>query len=238
MAAPTDRLQTLEKIEAEIATVLHTAASVLQELAKDKVSIKQVETHSTMFLKQLNGVETELTRQINYLTQVSTGQPHEGSSYASAKVLQMARHRLQHARNEAAKLDAKRGHAAAAPGAGRPAVQGPPPPYPAPAGQQQQVPQQQQQLLQQQQHPQLLHHQQQQMPQQVLHQQQAPPHQPLQPPPQQSQPPQPPPEQQQEPPQQQRQQDQPQQEPPQQKEQQQEPPQQQEAGPGQPPGGP
>ena len=141
MAAPTERLQTLEKIEAEIATVLQTAASVLQELSKDKASIKQVETHSTVFLKQLNSVETELTRQIGYLTQVSTGQPHEGSSYASAKVLQMARHRLQHARNESAKL---RGHATAA-GAGRPAIQGPPPPYQAAAAQQQQqVPQQQQ----------------------------------------------------------------------------------------------
>ena len=36
---------------------------------------------------------------------MSTGQPHEGSSYASQKVLQMAWHRLEHARSRVAELD-------------------------------------------------------------------------------------------------------------------------------------
>ena len=36
---------------------------------------------------------------------MSTGQPHEGSSYASQKVLQMAWHRLEHARGRVAELD-------------------------------------------------------------------------------------------------------------------------------------
>ncbi|XP_037075067.1 mediator of RNA polymerase II transcription subunit 11-like [Pollicipes pollicipes] len=134
MAAPTDRLQVLERIEGDIAGVLQTAANVLQELAKDKASIKQVENHSAQFLKALNGVETELTRQISYLTQVSTGQPHEGSSYASGKVLHMAWHRLQHARNEAAKLDGKRGHAARQGPLQAPPPPPPPPPYQAPPG--------------------------------------------------------------------------------------------------------
>lgn len=46
-----------------------------------------------------------MTDQINYLTQVSTGQPHEGSGYASQKVLQMAWHRLEHARSRVNELD-------------------------------------------------------------------------------------------------------------------------------------
>lgn len=58
-----------------------------------------------MFLKSLGTVESKLTEQINYLTQVSTGQPHEGSGYASAKVLQMAWHRIQHARSRVHELE-------------------------------------------------------------------------------------------------------------------------------------
>merc|ERR1712183_699051 len=65
---------------------------------------------------QLDNVEKEvvsclhtagmaLTENIKYLSQVSTGQPHEGSSYASQKVLQMAWHRLEHARSRVSELD-------------------------------------------------------------------------------------------------------------------------------------
>merc|ERR1711990_461509 len=50
-------------------------------------------------------IETSLNEQIKYLDQVSTGQPHEGSSYASQKVLQMAWHRLEHARSRVSELD-------------------------------------------------------------------------------------------------------------------------------------
>lgn len=50
-------------------------------------------------------IESKLSEQINYLTQVSTGQPHEGSGYASAKVLQMAWHRIQHARSRVREMD-------------------------------------------------------------------------------------------------------------------------------------
>lgn len=43
------------------------------ELSKDKPSQKQVESHTALFLKTLNHVEGELSKHINYLTQVSTG---------------------------------------------------------------------------------------------------------------------------------------------------------------------
>lgn len=83
---------------------LHSGQS-LQELGKEKTSQKAVENNTQQFLKSLNIIETKLSEQINYLTQVSTGQPHEGSGYASAKVLQMAWHRIQHARSRVRELD-------------------------------------------------------------------------------------------------------------------------------------
>lgn len=50
-------------------------------------------------------MEQKLSEQINYLTQVSTGQPHEGSGYGSAKVLQMAWHRISHAKSRVRELE-------------------------------------------------------------------------------------------------------------------------------------
>ncbi|XP_076030619.1 mediator complex subunit 11 isoform X2 [Oratosquilla oratoria] len=77
----------------------------LTECSKDKPANKQGEAHVTQFLKTLTNVETELSKQINYLTQVSTGQAHEGSSYSSQKIVQMAWHRLEHANNQIAELE-------------------------------------------------------------------------------------------------------------------------------------
>lgn len=78
---------------------------VFAELSKEKSSLKQAESHTQTFLKTLSTVENKLTEQINYLTQVSTGQPHEGSGYASQKVLQMAWHRLEHIRARVNELE-------------------------------------------------------------------------------------------------------------------------------------
>lgn len=77
----------------------------MHELGKEKTSQKAAENNTQQFLKSLQNIETKLSEQINYLTQVSTGQPHEGSGYASAKVLQMAWHRIQHARTRVRELD-------------------------------------------------------------------------------------------------------------------------------------
>ncbi|KAG5898987.1 hypothetical protein JTB14_004706 [Gonioctena quinquepunctata] len=105
MTAPMERIQVLDSIEKDIITCLHSAGQVFVELSKEKSSLKQAENHTQMFLKTLSAVENKLTDQINYLTQVSTGQPHEGSGYASQKVLQMAWHRLEHARSRVNELD-------------------------------------------------------------------------------------------------------------------------------------
>ena len=96
------------------------------ELSKDKASMKQVEMHTNQFLKTLNHVEGELSKHINYLTQVSTGiheinsfftlflhyinfiflgQPHEGSAYGSSKMYKMAKLRMDHTRTRLQELD-------------------------------------------------------------------------------------------------------------------------------------
>lgn len=81
------------------------SGQALIELSKDKSSLKLSEGQTHQFLKTLNVVEQKLNDQITYLTQVSTGQPHEGSGYASQKVLQMAWHRLEHIRSQINKLN-------------------------------------------------------------------------------------------------------------------------------------
>lgn len=43
------------------------------ELSKEKSSLKQAEGQTHQFLKLLGTVESKLSEQINYLTQVSTG---------------------------------------------------------------------------------------------------------------------------------------------------------------------
>jgi len=105
MSGPMDRLTALDQVEKDILSCLQCAGQVLGELSKDKPSAKAADTHTNNFLKTLNNVEVEMTKHINYLTQVSTGQAHEGSSYASQKVLQMAWHRSEHARSKVLELE-------------------------------------------------------------------------------------------------------------------------------------
>lgn len=126
-APPLDKIVVLDSIEKEIISCLQSAGKTyklyfsvqifmffpsppytgqaLQELGKDKSSLKNVESHTSQFVKSLKLVESTLSEQINYLTQVSTGQPHEGSGYASAKVLQMAWHRIHHVRSRVRELE-------------------------------------------------------------------------------------------------------------------------------------
>ncbi|XP_013115270.1 mediator of RNA polymerase II transcription subunit 11 [Stomoxys calcitrans] len=112
---PLEKIHVLDDIEKEIILCLQSAGQALQELSKEKSSQKNAETQTAQFLKSLQNVEMKLSEQINYLTQVSTGQPHEGSGYASAKVLQMAWHRISHVRSRVRELEetkAKYTHAA------------------------------------------------------------------------------------------------------------------------------
>ncbi|GFN73978.1 grip and coiled-coil domain-containing protein 2 [Plakobranchus ocellatus] len=105
VGAPREKLQALEKIEQDIASALSSAASALQELSKDKPAQKHVDSHSTAFIKTLQEVENGLSQQISYLSQVSTSQPHEGSSYASQKDMHMAMHRSAHVKSRLSELE-------------------------------------------------------------------------------------------------------------------------------------
>lgn len=51
----------------------HFAGQAFVELSKEKSSLKQAEAQTQQFLKTLGHVESKLSEQINYLTQVSTG---------------------------------------------------------------------------------------------------------------------------------------------------------------------
>ncbi|KAG4073814.1 hypothetical protein HA402_001038 [Bradysia odoriphaga] len=103
--SPLEKIQALDGIEKEIILCLQSAGQSLLELSKEKSSQKAAENHTQQFLKSLSTVESKLSDQINYLTQVSTGQPHEGSGYASACALQMAWHRIHHARSRVRELE-------------------------------------------------------------------------------------------------------------------------------------
>ncbi|KAK3589902.1 hypothetical protein CHS0354_034914 [Potamilus streckersoni] len=104
-SGPVERLQQLENIEKEIINTIQCAGKALEELAKEKPQMKAVETQTTNFIKTLESLEQGLMKQINYLTQVSTGQPHEGSCYAAQKDLLMAYHRKAHVQSRLEELE-------------------------------------------------------------------------------------------------------------------------------------
>ena len=124
---PLEKIQALDAIEKEICQCIQSAGEceylffilngfsnfllnfvsgqALLELSKEKSSQKAAENHTSQFLKSLNIVESKLSDQLNYLQQVSTGSEHKGSGYASAKVLQMAWHRIHHAKSRLKELE-------------------------------------------------------------------------------------------------------------------------------------
>nr|CAG4646746.1 EOG090X0LXA [Macrothrix elegans] len=118
-STPVERLSALDNVEKEIASCLQSAGQALLELGKDKPSQKQVENHTAQFLKTLNHVEGELMKHINYLTQVSTGQPHEGSAYGAVKNYKMARHRMEHIRTRLQDMETLKNRATNRPPSGQ-----------------------------------------------------------------------------------------------------------------------
>ncbi|XP_022093867.1 mediator of RNA polymerase II transcription subunit 11-like [Acanthaster planci] len=101
MTSPTEnRLKQLESIENDIANVVLNAGRAVSELSEEKPNEHLTEHYTRQFLKTLEKVEKSLTEQINYLSQVATGQPHEGSSYSAQKDAQMAIHRQDHIKSE------------------------------------------------------------------------------------------------------------------------------------------
>ncbi|XP_036922108.1 mediator of RNA polymerase II transcription subunit 11 isoform X1 [Sturnira hondurensis] len=117
-----ERLRALEDIEREIGAILQNAgwgydagrqrvresrehvrqpenwSTVILELSKEKTNERLLDRQAAAFTASVQHVEAELSAQIRYLTQVATGQPHEGSSYSSRKDCQMALKRVDYAR--------------------------------------------------------------------------------------------------------------------------------------------
>lgn len=93
-----ERLRALEEVEKEIAVVLQCAGTIVLELSKDKHNASLLDRQLVQFQTSVNRVESELSGQIRYLTQVATGQPHEGSTYSARKDCQMALNRAEYAK--------------------------------------------------------------------------------------------------------------------------------------------
>lgn len=70
---------------------------MILELSKEKTNERLLDRQAAAFTASVQHVEAELSAQIRYLTQVATGQPHEGSSYSSRKDCQMALKRVDYA---------------------------------------------------------------------------------------------------------------------------------------------
>ena len=106
-ASPVARIEQLKQIEKEVVGILQSAGQALQEISRDRPSQKHVDQLNTQVMANIKNVDSKLSEQIKYLTQVSTGHPHEGSSYPSQKVLQTAWHRLEHAKSRIGELEQK-----------------------------------------------------------------------------------------------------------------------------------
>jgi len=100
-----ERIRKLELIEQQLCQSLQSASQAFNELSRDKPSIKHVEGQTHRFLEALESVENGISEQIQYLTQISTGRPHEGSTYASIRVNQMSISRSKHVRNRLNELE-------------------------------------------------------------------------------------------------------------------------------------
>ncbi|XP_072261300.1 mediator of RNA polymerase II transcription subunit 11 [Pyxicephalus adspersus] len=99
-----ERLRVLEEIEKEIGAIMLNAGNVILELSKEKPNERLVDRQAAQFLASMQKVESELSGQIRYLTQVATGQPHEGSSYSARKDGTMAFNRIDYAQTKLAEL--------------------------------------------------------------------------------------------------------------------------------------
>ena len=108
-ANPTARIEQLDQIEKDVINILQTAGQFMQDFTKDRPSQKQADLLCQQVMGSIKNVDNKLSEQIKYLTQVSTGHPHEGSSYPSQKILQTAWHRLEHARSRVSELERIRG---------------------------------------------------------------------------------------------------------------------------------
>uniref|UniRef100_A0AA82N7T5 Mediator of RNA polymerase II transcription subunit 11 n=1 Tax=Schistosoma mansoni TaxID=6183 RepID=A0AA82N7T5_SCHMA len=78
------RLNNLDEVERKISLVIEHAGSALEELSKDRPTVKQVESCTHNFRTVIMEVDMEVTSHINYLSHISAGLPYEGCTYDKA----------------------------------------------------------------------------------------------------------------------------------------------------------
>ena len=72
-ASPVARIEQLEQIEKDVISILQTAGSTLNEIAKDRPAQKTVDQHIQKVMGDIKTFDQNLSEQIKYLTQDSTG---------------------------------------------------------------------------------------------------------------------------------------------------------------------
>ena len=72
-SSPMTRMKELDNVEEKVVSCLLAAGKALEEVGKEKPSQKQVELLVTQFLNSLQEIDSKLTENIKYLSQVSTG---------------------------------------------------------------------------------------------------------------------------------------------------------------------
>uniref|UniRef100_A0A3B4GIN3 Mediator of RNA polymerase II transcription subunit 11 n=1 Tax=Pundamilia nyererei TaxID=303518 RepID=A0A3B4GIN3_9CICH len=96
--ADNDRISQRNPPEGLIKFYLILICNIVLELSKDKHNASFMDRQLIQFQNSVSRVENELSGQIRYLTQVATGQPHEGSTYSARKDCQMALNRAEYAK--------------------------------------------------------------------------------------------------------------------------------------------
>ncbi|VDN06104.1 unnamed protein product [Thelazia callipaeda] len=93
------RLRAISEVEQKIADLIKHAQTCINELSKEKqarklISKSKMEEASSAFKKCLNSIETDLNSQLQYLSHVCVGTPHQGSTFASQQNIALAERTL------------------------------------------------------------------------------------------------------------------------------------------------
>ncbi|VDK68281.1 unnamed protein product [Anisakis simplex] len=102
------RLSAINEVDRRIADLLKQAQTCIAELSKEKqISKSRMEDASSEFKRTLNAIESELSSQMQYLSHVCVGTPHQGSTFASQQNIFLAEQTLVSLNNRLAKIQSE-----------------------------------------------------------------------------------------------------------------------------------